>query len=111
MRAGKLRHRVAITRETRTADSFGQLTDATPETVGTVWAEIRPLSGKEMEIARQLRAETTHRIRMRRTYAVLPTDYLLFGSRRFNILEITDFDERGIELSILASEITTGGEL
>lgn len=110
MKAGKLRHRVNIVRETHSPDGFGELIPSGETIVSTQWAEVKPLQGRELEIARQLRAETTHRITLRRGSEILPSDRITFKDRRFEILEVIDTEERGIEIRILASEIMTGGK-
>lgn len=105
MRAGKLRHTVAIQERTASYDSFGQEANNW-QTVKTVHAEIRGLSGSEAEKAHALHPTATHRVRMRKLsgQAVTPQHRLKFGARILNIDHVEDIGERGIELVLLCGE-------
>lgn len=108
VKAGKLRHRVTIRRESYSTNSFGEREISSDAIVGEQWAEIRPLKGREIEIAGQVNSEATHRVIMRYVWEILPTDYLSFEGRRFNIAEIKNLDEREITYDILAIEMNDG---
>lgn len=79
LRAGDLRHRIAIQRrETGTSaiGTRGQSTE-TWHTIEHRWAKVETLSSREAEKARQLFAESTHRMTIRK-----PTSYVLDMSNR-----------------------------
>jgi SPP1 family predicted phage head-tail adaptor len=75
-------------------------------TVGTYWARVRPLSGRELFNARQTKATTTHEITMRAQVPVGPNSRLLFEStgRIFNVDESLRVDETNTYRRILATE-------
>jgi SPP1 family predicted phage head-tail adaptor len=106
VRAGRLRHRVAVQRATDGTDAYG---DATPTwtTLATVWASVEPLTGREYFSAAHLQAEVTTRIVLRPIDGVTltPKDRVLYGARSFDILQVSDVGERGRELQIMAREI------
>lgn len=65
MRAGQLRHRVHIERDTATTQGDEGHTTESWTFVAKRWAKIEPLSGRELWDARQLQPQTTHKITMR----------------------------------------------
>ena len=65
MRAGQLRHRLIIQEITSTSGTFGSNTKALWTDVLTVWGSVRPMMGKEAELAQQMAAETSHTIVLR----------------------------------------------
>lgn len=75
MRAGSLRHRVAIQEPVETRDDHGGIT-RTWNTIATVWASVEPLSGTELYEAQQVQSRVTVRVRMR-PYAGLTTKHRL----------------------------------
>jgi len=104
MRAGLLRHRIAVQDYTVTVDtSYGDVTQAHATTT-TVWGSIEPLTGNEMEAARQIHAEATHRVVIRHT-TLTPTSRLLFGTRVFEILDIANPAERNERLELTCKEL------
>lgn len=62
IRAGRLKRRVTFQRnEPATRDDYGQPVENWQD-IATVWASIRPLSGRELWYARQTLATATHQI-------------------------------------------------
>lgn len=106
MRSGRLRHRVTLLKPARTTDGYGQVkTSSSP--VGTYWAWVRPLRGREAEVARQLRADLTHAVTLRYVGAIGAEDSLLFRGRGLNIRSVIDVDERRREINLLCVEVLT----
>ena len=103
MRAGRLRHRVAIQSQTRSLDVYGEDTGSW-STVSTVWASIEPISGAERLQSNTIEATTTHRVRMRGGATVDTTNRLLFGSKTFEIEAVIDDGERGIGKELMCRE-------
>ena len=63
--AGSLRHRIEILRTTGgTADAYGEKPE-NQVSLGTFWASIEPISGRELWQAQQVQSDVTHRIIMR----------------------------------------------
>lgn len=111
MRAGLLRHRVSVQslRSTATRDALGNIdkgSTANWQTDKTVWANVRPLSGREQEIAAQTQADISHAIEMRYNAAttLTPDNRLLFGSRYLEIESLINEGERNIKMIIYARE-------
>lgn len=102
--AGDLRHRVTIQAEQRSDDGYGGSSLPTWSTVATVWAEVKPLKGREQLHGQQLEGRVTHRIIMRYRAGVTAANRLLFGTRAFNIRSVVNVDERGRWLEIMAEE-------
>lgn len=59
------------------------------------WAQITPLSGNELVMARQLNPEMTHRIDMWYTSVISAQQRLKYGTRYFYILSVINVDEEG----------------
>lgn len=102
MQAGKLRHRITIQRRIVAYDAMGH-ESRTWQPLESRFSEVKDLSGRELERARQLVPEVTTQITLRRSNA-LHTDRILFRGRILQIASITN-DEIGSEQTILAVEI------
>lgn len=103
VRAGRLRHRVTLQSRSLTNDSFNQPIESWSD-VGTYWAAVEPLTGREAERARQIKADASHRVVMRRVAAISPEQRLRFEGRTLDIVEVLDLDERGRTLHLTCSE-------
>lgn len=112
MRSGELHHRVDLIRvgpETR--NGYGE---QTPKdiVVGSVWASIEPLSGRELFQAQQVKADITHRVRLRwgrsGTGATESLSAMHIVKHRNRRLEISappvNVDERNREWVLLCTE-------
>lgn len=105
-RIGKLRHNVELQSSTSTVDTYGQKTK-TWHPYAIVWAEIVPLAGRELEHAKQVSAETNHRIRIRYRSDVAAVDRVKWDNRIFEITAVLDADHRKTELTLMASEVAS----
>lgn len=109
--AGKLRHRGFIEQATRSQSTSGETTLGpwTPivSRPDGAWANIVPLQGRELENARQVSPQVTHRIELRYTRDV--TADMRFNwqhkNRRFNILAVTHIGELNEETHLLCEEV------
>ena len=108
MRAGQLRHRIAIQESTDTADGAGGFTSSWSAISGmsSVPAAIWPLSSKESLDSMKLELQVTHKIRIRYRSGITAKNRILFGTRIFNIISLTNHDERNKTWDILATEET-----
>lgn len=103
MRAGRLRHRVTIEQVSEDVDSAGgPIKEWT--SINTVWANVRPVRGREFSGAAQVTAEVTHRVFMRYLANLTSADRLVFEGRVFDIESVINIDERNVELEILCTE-------
>lgn len=91
--SGKLRHRVDIQAHAETRNAIGE-TLLTWSTSVTRWAQVRPLSGKELEHARQIDSRTTHKIVIRYYGDLSYSNRFLWKGRKFNIISLLNILER-----------------
>jgi len=61
---GDMRHRITFQQPQKTADGYKGHTVQWQDVV-TVWASVEPLSGREYFYSHQIKAEVTHRVRIR----------------------------------------------
>jgi len=103
MNIGKLRHLINIQSYTTTADATGQKIK-TWTTANTVWAWIRPMSGRELMTSQQAVGEITHKITIRYDDSIDITNRIKFGTRYFDINFIANYDERNEFMEIMCKE-------
>jgi len=99
MKAGELKHRVALQR--RTVAGLN-----TWSTVATVWAAIEPLSGNQFYQNLIANTQVSGRVRIRYRTDVKPDWRILFGTRVFNITGIVNPKESNQEMHIMYREET-----
>lgn len=108
VKSGDLRHRLTVQEPPTERDKRGRRDkDAAWSQVGKLWGNVKTLSGDEREIARQLVAQATHRVTVRRPrqYSLESTHRFLFRGRVFSIGFIDDVDELGAELVCICNEV------
>lgn len=108
MEAGKLRNRITIEQRSATQDSFGQPIDSWT-TYATVWASLRPLSGREFITANALSESTNYEIIIRYKAGVTPQMRAKFGVRYFDIQAVLNDRELNKQLTLLCIEGLTDG--
>lgn len=104
-----MRWRVQLQSSTAPQDTYGQ-PNPTWSTVGTYWAHIETLSGRELVNALQKKAETTHRVTIRYlgdSTTVSPKMRIVYKTRTFNILWINNVGERNRELDCYCEEVVS----
>lgn len=104
MRAGRLRHRVELQSLDQVQDSFGEQVKSFT-TYATVWAEVNPLKGKEIEAAQQIFAEAECKIVIRYDERVTETDKIVFDGQDYEIGDVRDPYERKGYLEIMCKVI------
>ena len=89
--ARDLRQRIVIGKRTVTGqDTFGNDTITYP-TMGTFWALVEAMGGRELDAAMQRWAEARFKVRMHyNTYGIDRADRIYWGSRVLDILDIED---------------------
>ena len=103
MNIGKLRHRIEIQSYSTSADDVGQPIKSW-STDMTVWAWVRPMSGREKMNVGQAVGEITHKITIRYNDSIAVINRIKFGSRYFDINFIGNYDERNVFMEIMATE-------
>jgi len=87
-----MRHRVEIQEVTSSPDAMGQPTISWG-TTQSAWAQILPLTARELYFTKTVRPETTHRITLRYFAGLTSANRLKMGSRIFNILGLINENE------------------
>lgn len=82
--AASLDQRVKFLREVTTPDGMGG-SDVTWAEIATVWAEVRPMSGREREQAQRLNAQSNYIIVIRNRSDIDETHVAEWKGERFNI--------------------------
>ena len=108
MRAGRLNRKVTVQSLAATQSTVtGEMHDAWA-TVGSVWAEVAPLSGREAFIASQVRADVDTLITIRyATFAVVPTMRIVKGTTYYDIQSALDPLDRKREIRIMCKKGNT----
>ena len=106
--AGRLRYAVQFQRRSSAQDSFGQQAMVWVNAF-TANAEVKPLSGRELEAAQQVTAEVSHKVtvRYRQDFAnplLVAAMRIVFRGRYFNIHASLNEDERNVFVTLLTSE-------
>lgn len=76
-------------------------------TLGTRFANVVPLSGRERFTAQQVQSDVTHRVEMHYdpTLQTKPVHRLLFGSRALEIDSVVNVDERNRDVHVMCKEV------
>ena len=104
--ASDLKRRITILRPPdpeKDVDEAGQPLDNW-QPVGKAWAEIKPLTGRQLESAKQINAEVTTRIRIRYRTDVDRTMKAMSGNDEFEFLYVIHKDYAKKELHIFCKE-------
>jgi len=106
---GKLRYPLELQTKPSAAsasyDSHGQEIESW-STSATYRGEIKPLTGRALELARQLRADVTHQITTRYFGSIDPkVSRWKYGSRVFEIVSAVDVEERRRETRCICTEV------
>jgi SPP1 family predicted phage head-tail adaptor len=102
MGAGKYDRKVELQRATDTPDTYGERTSAWAS-YAYPWAEIRPLSARQVEQARSFSDTVTHAITMRYRSDLRQSDRIKYGTRLFQIDGFIEVGRR-VETLIYATE-------
>lgn len=69
-----------------------------------LWAKVSPLTGTELERARQVVANATHEVIVRFNDLVTPRKRFIFDNRELNIENVRNIDERRIKMVCICVE-------
>lgn len=96
---GSMDQRIELQRATRTPDGGGGHTEEWV-TYATVWASVRPMSGRERYHAQQTQASANYRIKLYNRADIDPADRILWRGRVLNIRFLADAGPRDLYLTI-----------
>jgi SPP1 family predicted phage head-tail adaptor len=108
LRAGQMNRRITLQRPSTAQDTYGGPVRTWTD-LGTFWAEIQPLSGRELESAQRMASEISHQIVVRYQAIFADTRQVagyraVYRSRIFNIHAALNEDESNVLITLLASE-------
>lgn len=107
MEIGRLRHRITLMRQVNEVNDYGA-TITKWKSIATVWAEVKPLSGREYFSAQQVQSEITTQIWMRHLDGIKPSMRVKFGKRFFEIVAVLNTQERNVSLQLMCKEAVDG---
>ena len=99
-----MRHRLALQPETQTQGTTGEVT-STYATEAIVWGSLLPMSGKELEQARQISEEISVKAVIR-YYPALTTEYRIENDARvYEVANILNFREKDCFQTLMLKEV------
>lgn len=104
MKIGRLQHRIEIQENVFGEQDEHGNRERIWTTIAKVWADVMPLSGRELLLAQQVNATTTHSIRIRFRDGLKPQQRVMFGERWFDINAIINTRESDRELLLSCTE-------
>lgn len=106
LRAGDLKHRVTLQNPTKMRSATGSPTLGW-QTVATVWASVRGMSGRDVIMAAQAQALVTHKVMIRYRSDVNAQTRMLYEGKVFEVVVALErFCKTGLE--ILCREVEDG---
>ena len=97
--------RITFEQVAETPDGGGGFTNAW-STVATVWASVKPISGREKFQAEQMETPIAHKVICRYRSDITTKNRFTYDGRTFNILDVIDLEERKAFLKIMADSGT-----
>src|SRR4051794_36700025 len=107
MRAGSLRHRVHLQRNESTVDPVSGKRESQWKTYAVVWAEIKPATGREADLAHTFTSNVPSVIRLRYRADVTAKHRVQYGCKIYSILSATSPDEMRWETELHVVEVMT----
>jgi SPP1 family predicted phage head-tail adaptor len=108
MRAGKLNKKISILNPVEVQSTVsGELTVTWSTYLKNRWASVSPLSGRELYIAQQYKAELDTTFTIRYSEGITPEMRIVYNESSYHIHSVIDPEEEHKELNILASKVTT----
>lgn len=105
MNPGLLNKRISISGKSKTKSSYGGYVEDWVE-IAMVWANIKPLRGRELFQAKQVQAEIETKITIRYRTGIKSDMRVTYGDRTFQIVAPPiNVDEKNQYLEILCKEV------
>lgn len=103
VRAGDLTRRITIQQRATTRDTFGQQTTTWTDLL-SCWAQIEPMSGRELITAQAVNSEITHTVTILYRSQIKPAMRVVYQGRIFNIVSVTDQNSDHVITQMTCSE-------
>jgi SPP1 family predicted phage head-tail adaptor len=104
MNSGDLRHKIILQKLDQQADSYGERRETWSDFM-TVWASIKPVSGREFFAAEAVNSEVSHKILIRYRPGVTASMRVKYKDRYFAVSAVLDFEERHEVLQLMCREL------
>lgn len=104
MKIGELNKRVILQRLTMTKNTYGEIMEQW-DNVATVWASIKPISGREYFAAEAVNSDVTHKVIMRYRADITADMRVKYGDRYFTINSVINANESGISTQLMCREL------
>lgn len=108
MNSGRLNRRITIQQRTAGSDSYGQPVESWIDVV-SVWANVRPIKGRELLIAQSMKSEAIVNIDIRYRPGIDASMRINYNGRIFNIQAVIDENERHEILTLQCTEGLNNG--
>jgi SPP1 family predicted phage head-tail adaptor len=105
MKAGQLRKRIDIEQQALTADGGGGDTESWSALASGIYADVEPLSGRELFQAQQVNDELSHRVTIRYYPGVTSKMRVKYGARVLLIESIIDLEEKHRQVQLMCREV------
>lgn len=107
--AGDLPHRITIKANSPVFDEYNRSKKGNDnwkpiQPVGTFWAAIEPLNGREILLAKEVAPTATHLIRMRYAAGITDEMQAYYGDEAFDINAVIDVLKRKVQLKLYVTE-------
>ena len=107
MRAGRLNRRISIRKSTSSPDSYGGQIPTWSTFLNDAWAQVRPLSMREMWQADQVSSPIDTEFLLRYATGITPSMIVVYDGKEYNLHSVIDVGDKHTELRILASRRST----
>ena len=101
MKSGSLDQRVTLERQAGGVDELGQPLPDEWAALGSCWASVLPLQGREFIAAQAAQSEVTTRVVIRYRPGITPADRVVHDGRIYNIVSVIDVRSGNDELVLM----------
>lgn len=107
MNIGKLRHRVTLQQQINDQNDYGASVTQWQD-VATVWAEIKPISGREYFSAQQVQSEVSTLIWIRYRTGIEPTMRVIHKGKHYEIVSALNYQGVNKSLQLMCKDLLNG---
>lgn len=104
MKCTKLTKRIKLQQLGANKNEYGEVEEDWQD-VATVWAEIRPVTGRSFFEAQQINSEISHQVIIRYRPGIKPSMRVLYGMRVFDVLYVMNFNESNESIQLMCKEL------